>query len=400
MSNWFLQYFKKIGNKNFLFLLAYTLISGGIYFYILFFNVPSDIRSHIQILLRFLDLGSFPTPPLYYALVYGLHFLMPYKEGYAMAALCVLTAAGFLKFLWSLVYLHKFTPNTSGALTGLSVFCLMFFFPLSFLQLDAGYWYLGKFTPTIWHNSTSLLVFPFCILLFQSSLSYLEAPKTTQLFTLFFIGLTIILIKPSFVFPYIPAFPLMVYLKEKKLSKVFQFASYLSLIFLMIILAEKIIIYDQGLLDKIFSGPRVSGIALKPFGIWLSWTDQPIRDLFLSFIFPSAFILLYFKTLRKDTHFIFATLLVLFSMFIFWLFVETGPRHLDGNFYWQIIFTLYIWYLVILKNLINNMYTGDILMKKIQELRVREKLMIVLFLIHTFSGFAYLTRILILQDFL
>lgn len=400
MLNHFFKYIRTIGFTNSLILLTYTIISGGVYFYILYFNVPSDIRTHIQILLKFLDHGSFPTPPIYYALVYGLHFFMPYKAGYAMAALCVLTAAGFFKFMFSMEYLKAFTPEKSCTLIGPLVFCLMFFSPVLWLYGEGEYWYLGKFTPTIWHNSTSLLAFPFCILLFQLSLPYIEKPKINLLFPIFIVAFTIIWIKPSFIFPFIPAFPLMVYLRIKKFSRFILYAIFLSLILVGLILVEKIIIYDHGLLDELISGEKKSGIALKPLVVWLTWTEHPTRDLFLSFLFPATFILFYFKELVKDTHFIFSTLLVFFGILIFFLFVETGPRHLDGNFYWQIILTLYIWYLVMVKNLLIKILPNGISFTKLKGLYAKDKNLIFLFLIHVLSGFAYLARIIIQEDFL
>jgi hypothetical protein len=325
---------------------------------------------------------------------------MPFKAGYAMAALCVLTAAGFFKFMFSIKYLKTFTPEKSYTLIGPLVFCLMFFSPVIWLYGEGEYWYLGKFTPTIWHNSTSLLAFPFCILLFQISLPYLEYPKISQLFYIFIVAITLIMIKPSFIFPFIPAFPLMVFLRGKRFSRGLLYAILLSLILLVIILAEKIIIYDLGQFDELISGGKKSGIALKPFGVWLTWTDQPIRDLFLSFLFPATFILFYYKELVKDTHFIFSTLLVFFGILIFFLFVETGPRYLDGNFYWQIILTLYIWYLVMIKFLIQKILPNEVGLTNPWRWNKKNKILFFLFLIHVLSGFVYLARISIQEDFL
>src|SRR5690606_21751051 len=118
---------------------------------------------------RFLDMGSFPTPPLYYSLVYVLHFIMPYKEGFGMAAWLVLTAAGFFKYLWSINYLMSYCPQVNSRYVNIFAFSLMFFAPITLFGFEGEKWYLAKFTSLIWHNSTTLLSLPFCVLLFYYS---------------------------------------------------------------------------------------------------------------------------------------------------------------------------------------------------------------------------------------
>src|SRR5690554_7977183 len=88
-----------LGHRYFLFfIILYTGTCALVFSYMLYFYVGSDLHAHIQILLSFVEIGSIPTPPGYYMLVYLLHFLMPYKEGYALAAVVVLTAAGCFKY--------------------------------------------------------------------------------------------------------------------------------------------------------------------------------------------------------------------------------------------------------------------------------------------------------------
>src|SRR5690606_3627035 len=181
-------------NRYFLFFITcYTGVCALVFSYMLYFYVGSDLHAHIQILLDFVEAGSFPTPPGYYTLVYLLHFVMPYNEGYALAAVVVLTAAGFFKYCISYNYLSTYAPDLAKGRIGFFTWALMFFAPLTLFGLEGEFWYLGKFTPLIWHNSTSLLSFPFCILLFYYSIQYLERRKNAFLIRIFITATIIVL---------------------------------------------------------------------------------------------------------------------------------------------------------------------------------------------------------------
>src|SRR5690606_30015644 len=206
-------------NHYFLFFITfYAGVCAIVFSYMLYFYVGSDLHAHIQILLSFVEVGSIPTPPGYYTLVYLLHFVMPYNEGYALAAVVVLTAAGFFKYGISFKYLNTYCRGVDGRRVAFFTWALMFFAPLTLFGLEGEFWYLGKFTPLIWHNSTSLLSFPFCILLFYYSIQYLEKREDRLLIWIFIVATMVVLIKPSFVFAFLPAFPLSLLIIDKRWS--------------------------------------------------------------------------------------------------------------------------------------------------------------------------------------
>lgn len=371
----------------------YTLISGLVYSYILYYQIPSDIGAHTQILLRFLERDSFPTPPLYYALLYLLHFIMPYKEGFGLAAVVVLTAAGFFKYGISFKYLNTYCRGVDGRRVAFFTWALMFFAPLTLFGLEGEFWYLGKFTPLIWHNSTSLLSFPFCILLFYYSIQYLERRKNAFLIRIFITATIIVLIKPSFVFAFLPAFPLSILVIDRRWSPAVSKSLALGIPLLAIILLEKILIYNVNPIESHLETGVLDGIGIRPFYLWLYYSESLFWDLVSSFLFPFFFILFYFKTLIKDPHGVFAGLLIVVALLIFFTLVETGPRMTDGNFFWQVILTLFMGYLVLTKHLLNLCFGMSGGLRTERRLNYKNILLLVLFFMHVIGGLAYTIRI-------
>jgi hypothetical protein len=67
--------------------------------------------------------------------------------------------------------------------------------------------YLSKFVPLVWHNSTTILLFPFAILLFWKQLKMLDTKNEISAKEIAVINILVVLnllIKPSFIFAYAP----------------------------------------------------------------------------------------------------------------------------------------------------------------------------------------------------
>ena len=381
-------------NRYFLFFITlYTGVCALVFSYMLYFYVGSDLHAHIQILLSFVEVGSIPTPPGYYTLVYLLHFVMPYNEGYALAAVVVLAAAGFFKYGISYKYLNTYCPGLAGSRIGIFTWALMFFAPLTLFGLEGELWYLGKFTPLIWHNSTSLLSFPFCILLFYYSIQYLETRDNGLLIRIFIVATIIVLIKPSFVFAFLPAFPLSILIIDKKWSADVSKTLALGIPLVAIVILEKILIYNVNPIDSHLETGIIDGIGIRPFYLWLYHSESLLWDVVSSFLFPFFFIVFYFKKLIMDPHAVFAGLLIVVAHLIFFTLVETGPRMTDGNFFWQVILTLFMGYLVLTKHLLNLYFgaVGDV--RNERRLSYKTILLLVLFFFHVIGGLAYTIRI-------
>ena len=131
--------------------------SGIIFATILIKEYYTDLDSHIYILERHLEMETFPVPPLYYYSIYTLERIL--SAGYIFNTVLILSLFVVWKFLLAQKYLMESIPKSHMVLVSLLLLGLMFYFPVYVPGIDGSKLYLGKFTPTIWHNSTTIFAF-------------------------------------------------------------------------------------------------------------------------------------------------------------------------------------------------------------------------------------------------
>lgn len=332
--------------RNFTFLI-YGLISFTVFYLILKLSIPTDIQLHIKILHVYLANGLFPTPPLYYQSVKIIDRLIGNYD-FIRSSILILTIACLAKYQITNLYFREKIDTIS--FPSLVIFSLMFVAPLAVSNFDK--LYLGKFTSTIWHNSTSIFVFPLSLLLFLCSLKYLHQPTLKRIIVILLISLLVLLAKPSFLFPFVIVFPLISLLKFGISKRLFWYTVGTALIIFVCMMWQKQVIYKSSVLDKLIYNSSESKVYLAPFRVWLSWTKNPAWSIISSFLIVISFALLKFREYKKDIDVIFAFLLVLFSLLIFFVLAESGPRFNHGNFYWQIPISIFILHMVLIKKLI------------------------------------------------
>jgi hypothetical protein len=384
---------KKIFFNKYLFSFVYLIICLFIFGYIKHFNIFTDIQLHVKLLITYLDYNSFPIPPLYYFCIYLISFFHADANSLMISSVIVLTIASLFKYKITLQYLNA---NSNIKYNAIFAFCLMFFFPIVFFYFNQNFWYLGKFTANIWHNSTTIFVFPFCLYLFFLSIQFFKKYSRFLFFKIIITIILILLIKPSFLFAFIPTFPLMFLFFEKKINIKTIYSLLISLIAFILLVFLKIIIYNVGEMDNIIYSQK-SEIIIAPFKVFLLYTNNILFDVVSSFLFHVVIISFLYKKLMKDYHFIFAIALVLISLIIYFLLAEAGPRFKHGNFYWQVPISMFILNMVLTKHLIFFLYqkqTKTINCKKLNSLFFKKIILTLLFLIHFFSGVFYLFRLI------
>ncbi|MGM0944170.1 MAG: hypothetical protein ACQEW9_03240 [Bacteroidota bacterium] len=321
----------------------------------LFLEINSDISTHIDMLWHADDQGKYNVPPLYFLNLKWLGQLFYWRPSYKLAALILLVLAVFFKFQLSLNYLrksidprsksYKWIPLCTGA--------LFFIFPLVMPGWEGEHWYLGKFTSSIWLNSTTVFVFPFAIALFALAFSWLMNPKKMTWQLLVLLGLINILIKPSFLFVLIPGLPIYYLVLYGKLDKGFFLSLLASVLWLGVLWVMKNMIYHSEIWqDKIFMLNYDSKVVFRPGIVFELHSETLFWDIISSFalLFLAWFFL--GKRLWRERDFQFSLMLFLGSIAVYLLFAETGKRMIHGNFYWQIPITLFILQLITLKNLL------------------------------------------------
>ncbi|WP_139316616.1 hypothetical protein [Algoriphagus marinus] len=264
----------------------------------------------------------------------------------------------------------------------------MFLSPIFIPAIDGPFWYLGKFTQTIWHNSTLIASFPFCILLFKKTFDWFESQKTSDYYALIALSFLILLIKPSFLFCYVPALPIYSFWKERVFSTEVRNSLFLSLGIFFLILIEKFLIFSwDPMIEELYTEGEISQVVINPFYVWLSLSEQPFFDFVSSIPLILMYLILWRKKAFESQYFTFSLLLLFFAFFIYAVFAESGYRELHANFYWQIPVALFLTHLSILIAVAKSYF------KSPGKVSIQIKVMIFIYLIQVGFGLAYWLRI-------
>jgi hypothetical protein len=378
---------KKINfkRKNFKDILADIIICGLIFLGSVFIFKTiywySDLYLHAEISERYIQskeniyLKNF----LYYILIQI--FSLGNKARLFDASVYLLSIFVVLKYIVVNYYLGSTLKN--GKLFSI---LLLIIFPIYLPQLIFNRAYLGSFTPNVWHNSTTIAVFPFAILLFGETIKQLNKFCWLRLCVILGLILVNAMFKPSFLFVYIVALPL-TYLISKQFSLKDFLRQLLPSVFSAIVICfQKLAVYLDS--SDIYAK---SSIAISPFYVYANWLgDVPIVSIAafftLSVITSLAYPLLVLiaKGLKKqDSILIFAWVGMLIALIIGIMFVETGIRLEEGNFFWQAYICSFILFMV---SVFKTHGELSLKYKKINKYQV-------LFFLHVIFGLFYIARL-------
>ncbi|GEC79055.1 hypothetical protein [Flavobacterium aquatile] len=362
----------------------------------LFYNFTFTIQTDIQLHAQFIKDYAYGNKPfqvnfLYYFAVYFLTFFSSKSSALLVMSVYVLTSATFAKYYIVKRIFLKNIPNVSIKTATISSFLLLFCFSLPVLYFVLDYFYLLNFPPNVWHNSTTIFVMPFVLLLFWISNKQLDSPSKNNLYIICLLIILNALIKPSFLFVYLPIYPLLLLKTYTFFKKVFWINLIPIFIACLLIFGEYYLIY----LGK--NNTQESSVTVDFFYFYKNWSKgfNVILALFIallsSLLFPIITIIKN-KQLLHNKMIQFSALAVLLSIIISISVRETGVRENDGNFLWQtfmcvfLLFFSCLYQLMILINKSNNNWK-----KYLPEL--------IIFGIHFISGIAYLLNIFITNNY-
>ncbi len=349
------------------------------FFYYILLYVRTDIQLHIEQFEILLAQGKFPIPPLYYFTIYVLSYIV---GNLRIASVILLSIAVVAKYLTAL----KIGSDYKVKKSYLAYIILATMIAIPILTKKSVL--VGKISMNVWHNSTVIFLMPFAILLFIYSYKIIEAKKIDKRngLILFVLILLNVLIKPSFLFVFIPIFPLLFFINTKDWKQSLVALSFSVYGFFCIIM-EYVYIY--------ITNPNKEGDGVG-FGFAKVWIfhsgDYLIIDLLSSIALPLVVCILFFERIKKDKRFIYAISLFIFSVLIYLVIHETGERTYHGNFAWQAIVCNYI--LFLLSTLIGFEYVKEKGWKQRKSIWF-----LVFFSLHTFSGFLYFFKFLIKQTY-
>jgi len=320
-------------------------------------RLSSDIPAHAEILQTALRTGHWPPHP-------GLHLVALALLGFSTSptwksliiVLSGMTLAALLaKHLLVAAYLVSWQPsplsrnqkvNTTSVahngamglrLVGLTM-CLCVAGPVWSPEIGWGNFYIGKFSPNLWHNPTLLLSWPLIILHFAGVIRYLDRPSAGRLYQIVLYEAFATIIKPNYTVALCGALPLTLLFSEFR-SRAWVKAVVFQLVIAVMVLIPQWIAFRSG---------ENATISIAPFAI-VSQRSTCVPLTFLASVgFPLAVAVALGRTIILDRAFQLAAALFVVAAGQAYLFVEgaTGRGMLDGNWFWGGHATLFLLFFV------------------------------------------------------
>lgn len=362
--------------------------------------IGTDIPVHIN---RAIEINqqhtSYPANFLFYFLINLFSLFSNNISIVTSVTTLILSLSVAFKYTISKQMIYDLTPNhnsqkyanktiTFFALALLSFFAIPDFYAVFILEKM----YLGRLTPIVWHNSTVILLFPFAILLFGQQVKILKKdtlPTIKSLIVITFLILINIIIKPSFIFVFLPVFFIIILsqFNRENLKEIIFKMTPLILGGLLIIIQYLLIYYFQfGSFAKDDIHIAI-GAPFQVIGSWIPYWYIPIAFI-LSLALP-IYSIIFYREILKFKPFLYSIYLSVFGILISAFIIETGSSLSAGNFTWQNVICTYILFLTTLIYLIPELLSPN---KKGNKKLFGLKL---IFTLHVFSGVLYLLKMLV-----
>ena len=329
-----------------------------------------DIQLHCYGLSEYLDKGLFPGYPLYFFMVYALSGFQNNSTLFIISSGILLSSIFTLKYYAIKQYLQVKKVFSSEHI----VFFLCF---IGVIFYSAKEQYIGKYSLTCFHNSTSIPLLPISIFMLIYTIQYLENESNLSLsIKLIVLSILSMLVKPSFMMIYLPVLFLFIITTQHK--KIFN--STLIFIPCMLILALEYFFIFSSEQGTIVDPELKNSIALGWLDVWNQNSPsffQKAIDVLMPIIFPIIY-LVYTPQLRKHLELKFLFCMYIFSFFLANVIYEDGNRMLDGNF---------MWHLHLINVLLFLYCARDWLVNRLSFSSFTNKLFFTIILIHVIFGF-------------
>lgn len=360
-----------------------------LYVIILKFAGSTDFSGHLHIARQQMELGTYFQGNFLFYLLVNLFSVFSEKWWLMKVSFCVLLAfATACKFILVETDLRHNNIDSSWywALS------LLFVFIVPLFSTWNSSWYLcGYLVPTIWHNSTTLFLFPFAFALFLLAQKQLKSYDRKRNVYILLLILLNIWIKPSYFFVFVCVYPLFLLFRYGFKSKHFYYALIPVIAGGIFLLCEYISIYYI----KAYNPQDDSSVIISFSNITsVSWLSNRLKYAFVSLLFPFLYGVLHYRQVAKDRTFWFVWLQVFVAVLIYWICYETGERATHGNFYWQIVVCVWMLFFYTLRSLLISIkHSTSVLYKRM------DYVLLSFYGVHVLFGLLYLIRMFVLKTY-
>lgn len=376
--------YKTFKSKDLLVVFSFFLLLFLMIMYLLKEN--SDLPAHVKIANEMYENGKLFSGNFILYLMINIFSFFSGDIDLMNNVLCVVLAlATTIKYYIVKEYLSNYLSYKTAIFISLSLLIIYIVPFFSFLKVfgvfqNTNDMYIGYYVPNVWHNSTIIFLFPFAILLYLLSKEQLISFSVKRNYLISVLVVLNIFIKPSFFFAFIVAYSFLLLIK-------YGFRIFFKLIFLPLLsgLVSLFIVYTTIYNSNDGSSVLISFSRILDFDFWFHNSKYLIVSLFL----PLLFCLIYYKRIKKDIEFYYLLSLFVVSVGIFYMCEEVGPRASHGNFYWQIIISMWLIFFYISKNIFSKSNLS----------LLNQNIVKSAYILHFIMGLIYITRILVTSNY-
>lgn len=361
------------------------------------YGYTSDLRAHINLVRE----GS----ARYFHILALNYIFSPFQHmGYDTGNIYILALTFAVLFMAFSTYyaLQKYSPSGMNAYISIIFTVMLMWVSMLYLRPLYPFRYLGKFSPNIWHNSTSIFAKPFSILSFVFFADFIKNQNNNKYLFLasVFTALSCIM-KVNFVLAFLPAVLVYILFMHNKNVKLY-------LKTFIVVLPTLFIIFAAYLLNKEFTDGF--SVIIDFLGLWGLYAGNRLIIpylIFMSMAFPIAVLTFRYKNIiHNNLHLLLAWIAMITAIFQFALFAESGESYEYGNFIWGLHIVskvLFIFSLVeILKwweelaifAMKNDLKWLDLFRSSVKHQFIKILIASVLFILHFICGVGYLNNIL------
>ncbi|WP_157726337.1 hypothetical protein [Imhoffiella purpurea] len=344
-------------------------------------GIDTDIQAHALYISAYLRGEVPPTANfLYYIVVYAVSFFDSDNLRLLVASALVLAVSVSGKYIVTRMFVSRYLADKVDydarlnliVLSGCALLLLAFSLPVETF-------YVGQVPPNVWHNSTTIFVMPAALLLFWVSYDQLVTPTVWKAVLLVFLCAVNLIAKPSYLFVFLLAYPVMLLLRYGIGSKLWY-----NLIPVLLAGAGLLLQYYLIFMLSYNSvSSEASGVDIAPFYIWGHYSSNIFVSFLASVVFPLFFLVFYWRDLKNEILLQYALVGYVVAIAVFVLFTETGPRQFHGNFFWQCVISTYILFMVVMARF-------AVKIKVYGAKSVKNMIVMAAFLTHVSAGLLYL----------
>lgn len=364
-------------------------------------ELETDLPSHMRLAALSIEMGAWPPNFLYYWTVALFAGFSAETSRLQSATVFVLSASCALRFLAGVWVGRQLLRECPGWDQRPGVRCA-FYIAVALLQVAHNVidytrpnFYVGFFTSNVWHNSTTIFLMPWAILLFYAAYRAVTRCSTGDLLLLAGMGVVNVAIKSSLIQVMVLAVPPAALLAHRFSFRLIKVGLAL-LPAVLFVVGQYVLLYTHFFADSVMARYHeelgVSGESKVAFEFLALWPSHTLSTVVCSFLYPIAVLGILCIRRSRDNLFGFAVACLAVALLQYMCLVETGFRRYHGNFTWQVLICTHLLFLASLIVQFRHVLRRD-------EPGRRDLLAGVLFMIHVLCGVGYIAGILLTRTY-